>query len=191
MAKFKLKLPSGKGKKKKVLLVSGVTVAAVVSIIAILYFTNKGFKRKIDELLKGGGEGGPLVDKADVVDFRLDPDRVPPNTEFRIIGQFKDKEGDPVRVKQALFYVIENATGANGPRELLLQGTIGNNVGKFTHTISTNGFPRGEDYDVIVVDHPLSVMEIEGAGEGQSPVMPEEGKARSTISQGLGVGGVI
>jgi hypothetical protein len=199
MVKFP-KLPKFKGGskgRKKVLMISGVSVVAVIAVIAILYYTNPGFKRKLNSLLKLGGKEGPLVDTADTVDFTLSPEVVPPNTEFNIIGQFKDKDGDPVRVKQALFYIINNATGASGPRELLLQGTIGNSVGKFTHTVSTNGFPRGSDYDVIVTDRPLSVVEIEGGTgealadiEGAIPVGPKKGTARSTVTAGIGVGGV-
>lgn len=196
MVKFP-KLPKGKGR-KKALMISGVSIAAVVAVVTILYFTHPGFKRKLSALLKLGNKLGPLVDSADTVDFTLSPEILPPNTEFNIIGQFMDSEGKPVRVKQALYYVIHNATGANGPRELLLQGSIGNSVGKFTHPISTNGFPRGEDYEIIVTDKPLSVLEIEGgtaqslaASEGAMPVGPRKGTAKSTVTAGIGVGGVI
>lgn len=169
------KLSAGKGK-KKILIVTSVSIAAVVAVIMILYFTNRGFKRKIDNLLKiGGGSLGPIVDKAGNVEFTMPVDRVPPDSEFTIMGEFTDNEGEPVRVKQAMYYIIQNASGESGPRELITQGTLGTDVGKFSEIISTSGFPRGNDYDVIVTDTPLSVSDIQGTGEQQGPGLGEGG----------------
>lgn len=153
-----------KGPRRKAVMIGGVVSIALVAIVVILYYTNPKFKEKINHLFKIGdvSELGPIVDVADTVDFNIPQDTVPPNTHFTITGEFKDKEGKPVRVKQALFYVIQNASGTSGPRQMLLQGSLGNNVNKFSKEIPTNGFPRGDDYEITVSDHPLSVDEIQG-----------------------------
>lgn len=163
-----LKLPklgkgSSKGKKKAVLVTATVSVAAV-AVVVILYYMNPKFRDKINTLFKIGdiSELGPIVDVADTVDFNIPQDTVPPNTHFVLTGEFKDKEGKPVRVKSALFYVIQNASGTSGPRQMLLQGSLGNNVNKFSKEVPTSGFPRGDDYTVTVSDHPLSLDEIAG-----------------------------
>jgi hypothetical protein len=176
MVKLKLAtlpgLPKGKGKKKAVAITATVSIALVAVIVA-LYYMNPKFKKYVNELFKIGDikELGPIVDSADTVDFTIPQNRVPPNTFFTITGEFKDKEGKPVRVKTALFYVIQNATGASGPRQMMLQGSIGNNINKFSKEIPTSGFPRGDDYDVIVSDHPIADAELQGmstSGEGFS-----------------------
>jgi hypothetical protein len=196
MALPKLKAPKFKNK-KKVVLVTSVTVVAIVAAIAVLYFTNKGFKRKIDELLKRGDK---VVDKADNVSFEMPEDRVPPDSEFTIVGKFTDNDGKPVKVKQGLYYVIQNASGDSGPRELLIQGSLGTNVGTFSKTISTAGFPRGDDYDVIVTDSPLNVADIQGQGQQKGPGLGRQGgiplgigESEQASKQSMigGVGGVI
>lgn len=197
------KFPAGKGK-KKVLIITSVSIAAIVAVITILYFTNRGFKRKIDNLLKiGGGSLGPIVERAGNVEFTMPEDRVPPDAEFTIMGEFTDEEGKPVRVKEGMYYVIQNASGESGPRELLIQGSLGTDVGKFSKVISTSGFPRGNDYDVIVTDIPLSVSDIQGTGEQQGPGLGEGGGiplgigkgdregAQVRQSQKLGIGGIV
>lgn len=192
----KLRLPSLKNK-RKVVLVSATVSAAVVAVIAILYYTNPGFKRKLNEFLKLGAakDLGPIVDIADTVSFELDQARVPPDTHFTIQGQFTDAEGKPVRVKQALFYVIQNASGASGPRRMLLQGSIGNDIGKFTKEVPTTGFPRGDDYDIIVSDHPLSPEELAGTPPSQAPMSVGEaisggGENQGQITDIGGIGGI-
>src|SRR5262245_48794248 len=162
---MKLKLPSlgpksGK-KKKRIFLITSISVTAIVAVVIILYFTNDKFRRKINALLKRGGEGGPLVETAGQVTFEIPENRVPQNSRFTIIGEFSDNEGKPVRVKQGLYYIIKNASGENGPRELQMQGSLGNEINKFSKVISTAGFPRGNDYDVIVTDTPLNVADIQ------------------------------
>ena len=182
---MKLKLPAVKGKKgKRIVLVSSISVAAVVAVFIILYFTNSKFKRKVDSLLKRGGPEGPIVETAANVQFDIPQDRVPPNTEFTLVGEFTDAEGKPVRVKQGLYYIIQNASGESGPRELLMQGTLGSNVNKFSKVVSTSGFPRGNDYDVVVTDTPLNVSDIQGTGKEQGPGLGEGGGFPLGIGEG-------
>ena len=200
MALPKLKVPKIKNK-KRVALVTSVTAIVIVTTIVILYFTNKGFKRKLDEIFKITDKKlGPIVDKADNVTFQLPEERVPPDSEFVIVGKFSDNEGNPVRVKQGLYYVIQNASGDSGPRELLIQGSLGTNVSSFSKTISTAGFPRGDDYDVIVTDTPLAVADIQGQGQQKGPGLGEGGglplgigESEQATKQSMigGVGGII
>lgn len=178
----KLALPKGK-KGKRIVLVSSISVVAVIAAVVILYFTNKKFKRMIDNLLKRGDEG-PLVEVADNVVFEMPDDRVPPDAEFTIIGKFTDRDGKPVRVKQGLYYVIKNASGESGPRELLTQGTLGTNIHSFSKVVSTSGFPRGNDYDVVVTDTPLSVADIQGTGQQEGPGLGEGGGFPLGIGKG-------
>lgn len=162
--KLKFKFASIKGKKKKqIILVTTMTMIAIITVIVILYFTNRSFKRKIDELLKIGDAAtlGPIVDRADNVEFSIPQNKVAPNSSFTITGQFTDITGKPVRVKEAHYHVVNKD-------ELITQGIIGINVGKFSKTISTNGFPASNDYDVIVTDEPNfdAGAGAEGGGEG-------------------------
>jgi len=181
----KLKFASTSKGKKKVLIITSVSISAIVAVFLILYFTNRSFKRKVDNLLKiGGGALGPIVDKAGNVEFTMPDDRVPPDSEFTIVGEFTDEEGSPVRVKEGMYYIIQNASGESGPRELLMQGSLGTNVGKFSKVISTSGFPRGNDYDVVVTDTPLTVSDIQGAGEQQGPGLGEGGGFPLGIGKG-------
>ena len=173
----KLKLAIKGKKKKRVILVTTMTTIAIITVVIILYFTNRSFKRKIDELLRIGDVAalGPIVDRADNVEFDIPQDKVPTNSSFTIVGQFTDAEGKPVRVKEALYYVVNKD-------ELITQGTIGTNVGKFSKTISTSGFPSAKDYGVIVSDEPVDVgsMESETAGIQELSIGEEE-KGRSSL----------
>lgn len=163
-------------------MVTTITIAAISATFVILYFTNASFKRKIDELLKVGdvAKYGPIVDRADNITFEIVDDEVPPNSSFTVAGEFTNADGTPVRVKKALYYVVNNANG----RELITQGDIGVNVGKFSKVISTSGFPSGNDYDVIVSDSPISIDELQTNSD-------REGAALEVIQRsGNSVGGV-
>jgi len=177
----KLKLTTKGKKKKRVILVTTMTMIAIIAVVIVLYFTNRSFKRKIDELLKIGDVAalGPIVDKADNVEFNIPQDKVPPNSSFTIVGQFTDAEGNPVRVKEALYYVVNKD-------ELITQGTIGTNVGKFSKTISTSGFPSAKDYGVIVSDEPVDVGSMESeTGAQELSIGEEENRSRLGGISGL------
>ena len=179
----KLKLASGGKKRKKYIMVTTITVAATVAVFVILYTTNRSFKNKIDEIFKIGDVAklGPIVDRAENVNFSIPDDRVAPNSSFEIVGEFTNADGSPVRVRQALYYIVDAEKG----NRLITQGIIGTNVGKFSKTIGTSGFPAGSDYDVIVSDETIDVNELQSEEVAKGGV-PIEIAQRS----GSNVGGV-
>lgn len=122
--------------------------------MVLLYFKNKKFHDFIQKILRIGSIVD-TVDVADQVQFEAIPPEVRLNSQFTIVGSFYNKEGKPQTVKNAYYFVFLD-------QNLMVQGSIGQNVNAFQTVVPTTGFINGKNYTVRVADGSGSNYESTG-----------------------------
>lgn len=132
--------------KNTIALVS-ISLFVIAGLLVFLYFKNKKFHDLVQNLLRLGSVT-QAVDVADAVQFETLPNEVRPNSQFTIVGSFYDKNGKPQTVKNAYYFVYLD-------QNLLVQGSIGQNVSAFQTVVPTTGFINGKNYTVRVADQPF------------------------------------
>ena len=183
MSKLNLKIPETLPflPKKRIFkkLPNTILVAGIATVAAggVWYGHSKGLIKNslLDKLLGPAGAavppaGTPVVTQpASSITLSAYPPVVRPNSNITITGQFMGPMG-PVTVAGGYYAVFEDLqNGLGGPRRIVAQGMIGQNLTMYSATIPTTNFLDGT-YTIVVSDQPVtSDPGLPPAGSGPVP----------------------